>query len=100
MANSYQKGVVYIDTASAQAVAATNRLKIKYALIIPAASGDTVEISETSTSTNPSLVLKAPTNGQHLLDFSREPIVMDGVYVNTVSSNAVVLLYTTSRGGQ
>lgn len=99
MANSYTNGVVYLDTASAQAVATSNRLKVKYAVLIPNSAGDTATIKQASSDTNPSISLKAGVNGQAVLDFSREPIIMNGIYLDSISSNAVVLLYTTSRGG-
>lgn len=99
MANSYNSGVVYLDTASNQAVASTNRLRIKYAVLIPSTAGDTAQLKQVSTDANPTISMKAGVNGQTILDFSREPIAMNGVYVESLSSNAVVLLYTTTRGG-
>lgn len=99
MANSFNSGIIYLDTASEQAVVIDRRIKIKYAVIIPNAAADVIELSESSTSTNPSIVLKAPTNGHHVLDFSRDPIVMNGIYTTSIAANAVAILYTTSRGG-
>ena len=98
MANSYNKGRVYIDTAPSQAVSEDKRIKVTHILFVPTNSNDQIVIRE-NISGAPVFVLSAATAKDHeFLDFSTNPIVMDGVYVSSVSSGAQAILYTTSGG--
>lgn len=98
MANSYNKGRVYIDTATDQAVPTTSRIKVAYVLFIPNAANDQCVIKESSGGEVVFKLSAATAKQQDLLDFSAKPIVMDGVYVTSLSASAVVILYTTSGG--
>jgi len=99
MANSYTKGRMYIDS-TGEIVATDRKVRIEYAIFIPNSNGDEVVIGETSTGA-PALVLSSPTGKEPVVtDFSRRPIIMDGVYVQTLDSNCRVLLYTTTAGGR
>lgn len=100
MANSYIKGRVYIDTATSQVVSEDKRIKITHILFVPNATNDQIVVRENS-SGPPAFILSAATAKDHeYLDFSANPIVMDGIYVSSVSSGAQAILYTTSGGAK
>lgn len=103
MANSYQKGRVYIDTATGdtrQAVATTKRVKVTYICFIPNAGNDQAVIKESSSGEVVFKLSAATAKETVLLDFSSNPIVMEGIYVESLSSNAVIIMYTTSEGAR
>lgn len=100
MANSYTNGRIVIDTASEQVVATDRTVKISYILFTPDAANDQIIVRESAG--GPILFkLSASTAKEDLLlDFTGDPIVARGIYVDTVSANAVAVLYTTTRGGR
>lgn len=97
MANSFNKGRVFID-ATGEAVATNKRLKIVYVMFTPNSTNDSVTIAESSGG-SAALILKCHENHTDFYDFSANPIVMDGIYCTAISSNAKLILYTTSAGG-
>lgn len=100
MANSYNKGRIVLDTATSQVVATNRRVKIAYILFVSNSANDQAIIRESSSGP---IVFKLsdPTGkDQQLLDFSENPVVMDGVYIDSLSSNCVIILYTTSEGSK
>lgn len=99
MANSFNGGRIHIDTASEQVVATDRRVKIAYILFVPDANEDQIVLRESSTGDVVFKLSSANAKESKLMDFARDPIVMNGVYVDTVSTNAIAILYTTSRGG-
>lgn len=101
MANTYVRGRIMIDTASEQVLPTTSRIKITYILFVPDANNDQIVIRESSTGPIVFKLSSATGKSEELLDFSNDPILMEGLYVDTISSNAIAILYTTtSRGGK
>lgn len=98
MANSYSGGRIVVDTASEQVIATDRKIKVSYILFTPDAADDQIVIRESSSGAIVFKLSSSTAKENMLLDFSREPVVMNGVYVDSVSSNAVAVLYTTSRG--
>lgn len=100
MANSFTNGRIVLDTSSEQVIATTRDVKISYILFTPDAANDQIIVRESSG--GPILFkLSASTAKEDLLlDFSADPILARGIYVDTVSSNAVAILYTTTKGGR
>lgn len=99
MANSYKRGRVYIDTASSQVIATDRRIKVTYVLFVPDANNDQIILREASGEPIAFKLSGSAGKESLFLDFSRDPIVMNGVYVDSVSTNAVAILYTTTAGG-
>lgn len=103
MANSYNKGRIYINTATGdtrQAVSTDKRIKIAYITFIPNAGNDQCVIKESSSGEIVFVLSAATAKDTLFLDFSAKPVVMDGLYVESLSSNAQAILYTTSEGSK
>lgn len=100
MANSYTGGRIVIDTASEQVIATDRRIKVSYILFVPDANGDQIILRESSSGP---IVLKlsaGTAKQEEFLNFSADPITLTGLYVDSVSTNAVAILYTTTRGAK
>lgn len=98
----FNKGRLTIQSSDAgtQLISTDRRIKISYILFVPDANGDQIVIRESSSGDIVFKLSSGTGKQEEFLDFTADPIVMDGVYVDTVSANAVAILYTTTKGGR
>lgn len=97
---SFIRGRIYMAAADAASSITTKKVKVVYALFIPDAAGDQAVVSESS-SDDPAIIFSsAVAKEAQLLDFSSKPVILDGVYLDSISANGQVILYTTSEGRQ
>lgn len=105
MANVRNSNTIYIDSAAADTVAATegnfaiSNIKIKYMVISVTSSTPVFELKDVSTGKiKLRLTLQASTNPLYL-DFSRNPIVFpNGISPSTVTNTTATLVVEESRG--
>lgn len=95
MANSFTNGRIYANTTGS---ITTAPVKITYVLFIPNAGNDQAVIAESSGGTPAIICSSSSAKEPKLYDFSAKPISLSAVYIDSISSNAQVILYTTSAG--
>lgn len=100
MANSYTGGRIVADTASEQVIPVNKKIKISYILFIPDANNDQIILRESSTGAIAFKLSSGTAKQEEFLNFSNDPILMNGLYVDSVSTNAVAILYTTTKGAK
>lgn len=97
---SFQRGRIYMAAADAASQVTTKRVKVVYALFIPDAANDQAVVSESSTD-DPAIIFSSTgAKEQKFLDFSENPVILEGVYLDSISANGQIILYTTSEGRQ
>lgn len=96
MANSTTGNKIYIDSTGEITDA---RTKVAYIMFTPSASNDALILKETSSGSAVLKIQAATAKTTLQYDFSRKPLVFNnGIYVDTLTSGAVVTLVTTQGG--
>lgn len=97
MANAQRGNKILIDTAGL--VANSTRSKVVYALFTPAAAGDSVVLRESASSADIFVIAGAVAHDTKQFRFDQCPLVFgDGIYVQSITSGAKLLLVTTTGG--
>jgi hypothetical protein len=98
VANAVRSNKILIDSTGS---VSTLRTKVVYALFTSVAAGDSVVLRETQTDTDILVISAGSATDSKLYRFDAYPLVFgNGVYVQSISSGAKLLLVTTTGGGQ